>query len=173
MADRPASEGGGFTSPAGLPAEPAPARARTSITARIYTAVSVLLAAAVVFQLYVAGAGVFTMADHLDSNKAYSPSAFNSSAYWGLHFLNALFILLVIMILVAMSFVARKPARTKWLTGLLVLLFAIQATLGLFPIVASVAALHVINAFVILGVVLLLVWTNWAFGRPGPWVASR
>lgn len=171
MADRPVSEGGGLTGPARVPAEAAPARVRTSVTARIYTAVTVLLAAAVVFQLYVAGAGLFTMADQLDDNRAYSPSAFNDSTYWGLHFFNALFILLVILILVAMSFIARKPARTKWLTGLLVLLFAIQATLGFFPIVASVAALHVINAFVIFSVALLLVWTNWAFGRPVPRVS--
>lgn len=138
--------------------------ARPGIGARIYAVLSALLSLLVIVQVFVAGSGVFTMARQLDNNQSYSVSAWNTSGYWGLHFFNAIAIAVVILLMLAASFLARLSGRTRRFTGLLLGLFVLQALLAFIPWPVPIAALHVLNAFAILGVALYVTRENWAFG---------
>ena len=138
--------------------------ARPGVGARVYAVLSALLSLLVIVQVFLAGSGVFTMARQLDADKSYSSAAWNNSAYWGLHFFNAIAIALVILLMLGASFLARLPGRTRRFTGILLGLFVLQAVLGLIPWPVPIAALHVLNAFAILAVALYLTRENWAFG---------
>jgi heme A synthase len=106
------------------------------------------------------------MAHQLDNGQNYTVSSWNTSAYWPIHFFNALAITLVILLLLGASFLAQLPGRTKRFTGLLFGLLVLQAVLGFIPWPAPISALHVFNAFVMLGVAVFVTRENWAFGRP-------
>jgi hypothetical protein len=125
---------------------------------------SALLTLLVIVQVFLAGSGVFTMARQLDADHSYSPAAWTNSAYWGLHFFNAIAIAFVILLMLGASFLARLPGRAKRLTGILLGLFVLQAVLAFIPWPVPIAALHVLNAFAILAVALYLTRENWAFG---------
>ena len=137
----------------------------TSVRSRIYSGLSALLTILVIVQVFVAGAGLFTMARQLDGGQNYSAAAWNNSAYWGLHFFNAVAITLVMLLMLGASFLTRLPARTKKFTGLLLGLLVLQAALGFIPWPAPIAALHVLNAFALLALALYVTRENWAFGR--------
>ena len=137
----------------------------TSVRSRVYSGLSALLTLLVIVQVFVAGAGLFTMAHQLDNGQSYSASAWNNSAYWGLHFFNAGAITLVMLLMLGTSFVTRLPARTKQFTGVLLGLLVLQAVLGFIPWPAPIAALHVLNAFALLAVAGFVMRDNWAFGR--------
>ncbi|HEX4214407.1 MAG TPA: DUF6220 domain-containing protein [Candidatus Dormibacteraeota bacterium] len=144
-------------------ADPRPGSAadiRVAAWARVYSVVSVVLTLLILAQFFVAGLGVFTIMDA--SNPTTGSSA--SDSYWGLHFFNAFAILLVMLVLVGVSFLARKPRRTRLLTALLVLLILLQAVLA-FVSIPPISAFHILNALLILGVTAYLVIRNWAFGR--------
>jgi uncharacterized protein DUF6220 len=136
-----------------------------SLGARIYSGLSALAALLLVVQIFVAAAGLFTMAHQLDNNHNYTVSDWNNSAYWGLHFLNALAIAVVILLMLGAAFLARLSTQAKRQTGVLVGLLVLQAILGFIPWPAPISALHVLNAFAMLGVAGDLVRRNWAFGR--------
>ncbi|MFZ0214894.1 MAG: DUF6220 domain-containing protein [Candidatus Dormiibacterota bacterium] len=136
-----------------------------TIRARIFSALSVLLAALVVLQIFVASTGLFTIAHQLDNGHSYGVAAWNDSSYWGIHFMNAFAITIVILLMVGAGFLARVSGRLKKLTGLLFGLLVLQAALGFVPWPAPLAALHVLNAFVMLAVTLYVVREGWAFGR--------
>jgi hypothetical protein len=140
--------------------------APSSIRARIYSVLAAVLALLVIVQVFVAGSGVFTMAHQLDNGQSYSVAAWNSSSYWGIHFVNALAITVVTLLMLGASFLAGLSGRTKRFTGLLLGLLVLQAVLGFIPWPAPIAALHVLNAFVMLAVALYVTRENWAFGRP-------
>jgi multisubunit Na+/H+ antiporter MnhB subunit len=72
--------------------------------ARIYSVLSALLVLLVLVQIFVASSGLFTMAHQLDNNQSYSVAQWNSSAYWGIHFFNAIVITLVILLMLGTSF---------------------------------------------------------------------
>jgi heme A synthase len=135
-----------------------------SIRARIYSGLSALLAFLVVVQVFVAASGLFVMAHQLDNGQNYSVASWNSSSYWGIHFVNALAITLVILLMLGASFLAQLSGRTKKFTGLLLGLLVLQAVLGFIPWPAPIAALHVFNAFVMLGVAGYVARQNWSFG---------
>lgn len=134
------------------------------VRARIFTVLSALLSVLILIQIFVAGAGLFTMAHQLDSGQNYSVAAWNASSYWGVHFLNALAITVVMLLMLGAAFVARLPGRTKKLTGLLLGLLVLQGLLGFFPWPAPLSALHVLNAFAMLMTALFVTRDNWAFG---------
>lgn len=136
----------------------------TTVRSRVYSGLSALLVLLVIVQVFVAGAGLFTMAHQLDSGQSYSASEWNNSAYWGLHFFNALAITLVMLLMLGASFLTRLPARTRKFTGLLLGLLVLQAVLGFIPWPAPISALHVLNAFALLAVALYTTRENWAFG---------
>jgi heme A synthase len=140
--------------------------ATPSIRARIFSVLSALLALLIIIQVFVAASGLFVMAHQLDNGQNYTVSSWNSSAYWSTHFLNALAITLVTLLLLGASFLAQLPGRTKRFAGLLLGLLVLQAVLGFIPWPAPISALHVFNAFVMLGVAGYVARENWAFGRP-------
>jgi hypothetical protein len=140
--------------------------ATPSIRARIFSVLSALLVLLVIVQIFVAASGLFVMAHQLDNGQNYTVSSWNTSAYWPIHFFNALAITLVILLLLGASFLAQLPGRTKRFTGLLFGLLVLQAVLGFIPWPAPISALHVFNAFVMLGVAVFVTRENWAFGRP-------
>jgi hypothetical protein len=136
-----------------------------SLGARIYSGLSALAVLLLVVQIFVAAAGLFTMAHQLDNNQSYTVSDWNNSSYWGIHFINALAIAVVILLMLGAAFLARRSAQVKRQTGVLVGLLVLQAILGFIPLPAPISALHVLNAFAMLGVAGDLVRRNWAFGR--------
>jgi hypothetical protein len=141
--------------------------ATPSIRAGIFSVLSAILALLVIVQVFVAGAGLFTLAHLLDSGQNSSAvTAWNNSAYWGIHFFNAFAITVVMLLMLGASFLARLPGRTKRFTGLLLGLLVLQAVLGFIPWPAPISALHVLNAFVMLAVALYVTRQNWAFGWP-------
>lgn len=139
--------------------------AAPGVRSGVYSVLSALLTLLVIVQVFVAGAGLFTMAHQLDSGQNYSVSAWTNSAYWGLHFVNALAITVVMLLMLGASFLFRLPARTRKFTGLLLGLLVLQAVLGFIPWPAPIAALHVLNAFALLAVAGFVMRDNWAFGR--------
>lgn len=139
--------------------------ASAGVWARVYSALGALLMLLLVVQIFVAGAGVFTMAHQLDNNQSYTAAQWNNSAYWGIHFFNAIAIAIVILLLLATTFIGKLDGQAKKLTGILVGLMALQAVLGFIPWPAPVSALHVLNAFAMTAVAGYLTRQNWAFGR--------
>jgi hypothetical protein len=137
----------------------------TGLGARIYSGLSALAVLLLVVQIFVASAGLFTMAHQLDNSHNYTVSDWNNSTYWGLHFFNALAIAVVILLMLATVFLARLSTQAKRQTGVLAGLLILQGILGFIPWPAPIAALHVLNAFAMLGVAGDLVRRNWAFGR--------
>jgi hypothetical protein len=146
--------------------EPTAAPATPSVGARIYSGLSILMSILLVVQIFVAGGGLFTVAHQLDGGQSYSVASWNNNGYWGIHFLNAVVILLVMLLLLGVSFLARLPSRTRRFTGILLGLLVLQAVLGFIPWPAPIAALHVLNAFAMLAMALFITRENWAFDRP-------
>lgn len=132
--------------------------------ARIYSVLSALLVLLVIVQIFVAGSGLFTMAHQLDNNQSYSVAQWNDSTYWGIHFINALAIAAVVLLMLGTAFLARLSVQVKRLTGILFGLLVLQAILGFIPWPAPISALHVFNAFAMLAVAGYLMRQNWAFG---------
>jgi hypothetical protein len=133
--------------------------------ARVYSGLSILAALLLLVQIFVAAGGLFTMAHQLDNNQNYTVSQWNNSAYWGIHFFNALAIALVILLMLGAAFLAKLSTQVKRQTGVLAGLLILQGILGFIPWPAPIAALHVLNAFAMLGVAGDLVRRNLAFGR--------
>ena len=135
------------------------------VWAPIYSALSALLVLLVIVQILVAGSGLFAMAHQLDNNQSYTVAQWNTSAYWGIHFFNAMAIALIILLMIATTFIGRFPGQVKRLTGVLVGLMVLQGILGFIPWPAPIAALHVLNAFAMLGLSGYLSRATWVFGR--------
>jgi hypothetical protein len=129
----------------------------------MFSVLSALLVLLVVVQILAAGGGLFTMAHQLDNNQNYTVAQWNDSAYWGLHFFNALAIAVVMLVMLAVSFLARMSTRVKRFVGILLGLLVLQGILGFIPWPAPVAALHVLNAMAILGLAGYLARSTWAF----------
>jgi hypothetical protein len=141
--------------------------APAGIGARIFSGLSALVVLLLTVQIFVAASGLFTMAHQLDNNQSYSVSQWNNSAYWGIHFLNALAIAVVILLMLGTTFLARLSIEVKRMTGILTGLLVLQAILGFIPLPAPISALHVFNAFAMLAVAGYSMRRNWAFGRLG------
>lgn len=135
-----------------------------SIGAQVYSALAALSVLLIVVQVFVAGSGLFTMAHQLDGNQAYTVSQWNNSAYWAIHFFNAVGITVVILAMLGTAFAAKLNAA-KRLTAILFGLLVLQAILGFIPWPAPIAALHVLNAFAMLALAGTLARQHWAFGR--------
>ena len=139
--------------------------ATTGLGARVFSVLSAVLVLLVVVQIFVAGAGLFTMAHQLDDGQAYTVNSWNNSAYWAIHFFNAFAIALVILVMLGTAFAARLSSNVKRLCGVLLGLLVLQGILGFLPWPAFISALHVLNAFAIFGVAGAAMRENWAFRR--------
>jgi hypothetical protein len=139
--------------------------APAGVGARVYSGLAALLVLLLTVQIFVAGSGLFTMAHQLDNNQSYSVSQWNDSAYWGIHFINAFAIAVVILLMLGTTFLARLSVEVKRMTGILTGLLVLQAILGFIPWPAPISALHVLNAFAMFAVAGYMVRRSWAFGR--------
>lgn len=144
-----------------------PAAVRAGIAARVYSVMSVVLVVLVLIQILVAGGGLFSMAHQLDNNQSYTAAQWNDSTYWAIHFFNAFAIALVMLLMLVTTLIGGMSSQTKRFTGILIGLLVLQGILGFIPWPAPVAALHVLNAFAILGLTGYLLRVNWAFGGRG------
>ena len=140
------------------------AASRPTVWARVYSIVSAVLGILLLAQFLFAGLAVFTIMQESGSGTAAAKSLSDADPYWGLHFFNALFITLVMLVLIGAAFAARKPRRTVLLTALFVPLMFLQGAFAFTPL-APIAAVHVLNALVILALAGYVVRSNWAFGR--------
>src|SRR5215472_7165759 len=95
----------------------AAAPAAQGLGARVFFGLNVLVMLLILIQIFVAGAGLFTMAHQLDNNQNYTVDQWNNSVYWGLHFFNAIAIGVLIIVLVAMAFIAKLGPMQKRLSG--------------------------------------------------------
>lgn len=133
----------------------------------VYSGLSALLVLLLTVQIFVAGSGLFTIAHQLDNNQGYSVSQWNNSSYWGIHFINALAIAAVILLMLGTAFLAKLSVEVKRMTGILAGLLILQGILGFIPWPAPISALHVFNGFAMLAVAGYLMRRSWAFGRRG------
>ncbi|HEV2218151.1 MAG TPA: DUF6220 domain-containing protein [Candidatus Dormibacteraeota bacterium] len=100
----------------------------------VYAGWFVLITAAVVLQLYLAGYGVF---------------AFNGLNGFGAHFVVGDLIGIAILIGIGLAFAARVPWNATAINGALVVLMVIQFLLA-HTGVAVISALHILNGVLIL-----------------------
>jgi uncharacterized membrane protein len=138
---------------------------------KAYSVVGVLLLVELFAQFYFVAGGMFTIAAKADPEASATvvKNAVNASEpFFGLHSLNGVFVIPVtILVLVGLSFAARYPWRTTGFTAVLVGLWVIQfllAAIG-FAGVAVVAALHGLNALILVGMTIFVVVRSWAFRR--------
>lgn len=106
-----------------------------------YALASGILALAVLFQVFLAGSGLFT-----------EPS------WWPTHKMLGMLLSLGPLALLALGFAARLPARTLWLTGLLFVLIGLQPMLINVP---GLKPFHVVNALLIFALTALLGQRVW------------
>lgn len=142
-----------------------PTADRTGIAARVFSVLSIALVVLVLIQILVAGSGLFSMAHQLDNNQSYTVAQWKDSAYWAIHFFNAIAIAVVVLLTLGTAFLGTMSSATKRLSGILLGLVVLTGILGFIPLPAPIAALHVLNAFAILGLAGYLLRSNWAFGR--------
>ena len=139
----------------------------TGMWHRVYSVLSALLVLLVVVQIFVAAGGLFSMAHQLDNNQNYTVNQWNNSGYWAIHFFNAFAIALVILLMLASSFIGNLSAPVKRFSGILLGLLVLQGILGFIPWPAPISALHVLNAFAMLAIAGFVMRQSWAFGRMG------
>lgn len=140
---------------------------------KAYSVVSVLLLVELFAQFYFAAAGIFTVVAKADENANIVKRAMgDADAYLGIHAFNGTLVIPVtILVLIGLSFAARYPWRTTWLTAALFGLLVIQFVLAGFGHggISVVAGLHGVNALLLVGLSIYLLVRNWAFGRqPAP-----
>lgn len=112
-----------------------------------YVLASGLLAVAVLIQVFLAGSGLFG-----------EPSG------WSTHRMFGMMLSLGPFVLLALGVAARLPGRTLLMTGLLLVLFALQPVLILGPGLSELPelkALHVVNAVLIFALTALLGQQVW------------
>ena len=123
----------------------------------VYAGWFVLITAAVVLQLYLAGYGVFS---------------FNGLNGFGAHFVVGDLIGIAILIGIGLAFAARVPWRMTGINGVLAVLMVIQFGLA-YTGVAVISALHVINGVLILGMTGFLARQLVMLARDGTTASSR
>ena len=126
--------------------------------ASIYRILIVLFAAAVVVEIFLAGLGIFRAMPAEDKSVSHETIEHKFDAHAALgDFLGGGAVLLLILVLIAW------PARRSiGATLALALLTVVQGVLGGTGDSAPVAgALHAVNAFLILGLSLVLTWQAW------------
>jgi hypothetical protein len=119
-----------------------------------YVLASVLLAVAVLIQVFLAGSGLF-----------------GEPSWWSTHRMFGMMLSLGPLVLLALGLAARLPLRTLMLTGLLLVLFGLQPFLILGPGLSELPelkALHVVNAVLIFALTAMLgqqVWRRLALAN--------
>jgi Family of unknown function (DUF6220) len=131
---------------------------------KAYSVFGAFLMLQFLLQLYFIAGAIFTIVNANDNAKDVYAAFKNADRFASLHVANGYLIGFVILIMVALSFASRYPWRTTIMTAVLWVLVAVQSVLAHTPL-AALAALHGINALLIIGLGGYLTGTNWAFGR--------
>ncbi|MDQ2942607.1 MAG: hypothetical protein M3R21_02930 [Candidatus Dormibacteraeota bacterium] len=138
---------------------------------KAYSVIGALLLFELMAQFYFVAGGIFTIAAKADpeaSAKVVKEAVNSSEPFFGLHSLNGVFVIpITILVLIGLSFAARYPWRTTGYTAALAGLWVIQFLLAAvgFAGVAVVAGLHGINALILVGTTIFVVYRSWAFRR--------
>jgi hypothetical protein len=148
---------------------------RTGFFPKAYSAFGVLLLVELFAQFFFIAAAILPVAGAAGdstSNPTNNPTAIHTAwinnyvSYSGLHGINGTFLIpLTILVLILLAFAARHPWKATGLTALLFLLVVLQfilANIG-FSGAALVGGLHGLNALVLVGLALWLVWRLWAY----------
>jgi hypothetical protein len=140
-----------------------------SMLRKAYSAVGALLILEYLTQFYLIATALFTLVQawHQSAgnptSKAIYDSFKNADAIASIHVFNGYYVIpITTLVLVGLSFAARLPRRTSWLTSLLLVLLLLQMAL-VWLAIPGVTALHALNAIVLLGLASWLTWTNWAW----------
>jgi hypothetical protein len=137
---------------------------------KAYSIVGVVLLVELALQFYLIAAAALALWGAKDNANAVYSAFKIGDRFASLHVLvGTLVIPLTILILIALSFGARMPARTKGETAGLVGLMVLQFLLGVVGSgggagLAVIGGLHGLNALFIVGLSGSLVFRNWAFG---------
>lgn len=132
-----------------------------------FSVISALLVVDLIVQFFLAGAAVFTFMRGFQQNSpasAYKEAAHNMDFWWMVHVGNAAIVFLLILIMLILSFAARKPWKVTGLTALFIPLLFLQSLFA-HPVPAPYAGLHVVNGLVILSLGVYLASREWAFGK--------
>ncbi|MDQ6878516.1 MAG: hypothetical protein M3082_12660 [Candidatus Dormibacteraeota bacterium] len=140
--------------------------------AQAFSVISVLLVADLIVQFFLAGAAVFTFMRSFDDTSsasipaaAYRNAAHNMDFWWGIHVGNAALVFLLILLMLILSFAARKPWMVTGLIALFIPLLFLQSIFA-HGVPAPYAGLHVVNGVAILGLSVYLAMREWAFRKP-------
>lgn len=109
--------------------------------------VGTLFALSILLQVFLAGGGIFA-----------------SSSWWSMHLIFGMTIILLPVAFLALAWIGQLGRRTLWLSGLAIVLVAIQSFLVTLPEtlgVPGLSALHPVNALVIFGLSLWLAQEAW------------
>jgi hypothetical protein len=149
---------------------------------KAYTIVGVVLLVELALQFYLIAAAALAVWGAKNNAKDVYAAFKVGDQFAGLHaVVGTLVIPLTILALIALSFGARLPARTKGQTAGLFGLVVVQFLLGVVGSgggtgLAIIGGLHGLNALAIVGLSGSLVARNWAFGagrqEPQPSVGS-
>ena len=135
-----------------------------SIFRKAYSVFGALLMLQFFLQLYFIAGAIFTIFSANDNANDVYASFKNADGFAGLHAINGYLTGINILILLGLAFGSRFPRRTIILTAVLFVLLVLQIVLARMP-VPPLAALHGINALILVGLGGYLVGSTWAFGR--------
>jgi len=135
-----------------------------SMFRKAYSVFGALLMLQFFLQLYFMAAAMFTIVNANDNPKDIYAAFKNADSFASLHVANGYLIGFTILIMIALSFAPRNPWRTTIMTSVLWLLVAVQSFLAHTPL-ATLAALHGVNAIILIALGAYLTGRNWAFGR--------
>jgi hypothetical protein len=137
---------------------------------KAYSIVGVVLLVELALQFYLIAAAALSVWGARDNSKDVYSAFKVGDQFASLHaVVGTLIIPFTILILIALSFGARLPARTKGQTAGLFGLMVVQFLLGVVGSgggtgLAVIGGLHGLNGLVIVGLTGSLVARNWAFG---------
>jgi len=135
-----------------------------AIFRKAYSIFGALLMVQFLLQLYFIAGAIFTIVNANDNAKDVYSAFKNADSFAGLHAINGYLVGINLLILLALAFASRFPWRTTILTGVLFVLLLLQVLLARTGIPA-LAALHGVNALIMVGLGGFLTGRNWAFGR--------
>ena len=106
-----------------------------------------LFVLSILLQVFLAGGGIFT-----------------SATWWPMHTVFGMTIILLPVVFLILAWIGRLGRTSLWLSGLAILLVAIQSVLVTLPAtlgVPGLSALHPVNALIIFGISLWLAQEAW------------
>jgi hypothetical protein len=137
---------------------------------KAYSAVGVLLILEYLAQFYLIATAIFASRGAFDpysepraSSQAVYASFKDADPIASLHVFNGYVVIpITTLVLIGLSFAARHPRKTTWLTALLFGLLLLQWAF-VWVAIPGVTALHALNAIVLVALAGWLTWTNWAW----------